>query len=156
MNEEWRNLDFLPSHLEVSNLGRFRNTRTNNILKGWKNPKGYIIVSVSRNNKTETYQLHRLVALAFIPNPNKYPQVNHINGDKQCNKVSNLEWCDNTHNIKEAYRNNLITTNRLTQEQRDNIVYMRDSLGMKFVDIAKEYGIKESSVRGNYYRRKRI
>ena len=151
-NEEWRKLDFLPPHFEVSNLGRFRNTRTNNILKGWKTPRGYISVSIPRNNTTETYQLHRLVALAFIPNPNGYDQVNHINCNKQDNRLENLEWCNNTHNIKEAYKNNLIS-GRLTHEQRESIVHKRDVLGMKFIDIAKEFGVNESSIRGNYYRR---
>lgn len=153
--EVWRKVDFLPSHFEISNKGRIKNTKTNNILKGWKNPKGYLVISICVNNKTTTHLKHRLVAKAFIPNPNNYDQVNHINGNKLDNTVSNLEWCNNTHNITEAYKNNLITTNRLSSEQRDSIVYKRDVLNMKFIEIAKELGINESSVRGNYYRRKR-
>lgn len=52
--------------------------------------------------------MHRLVAIAFISNPNNYPIINHIDGNKKNNKVDNLEWCTNQYNLKEAYRLGLI------------------------------------------------
>lgn len=151
--EEWRNLDILPPHYFVSNRGRFKNTRTDHIHSGWVNPKGYRVVSVPRNNTTETYLLHRLVAMAFIPNLRGLPQVNHKDCNKQNNCVTNLEWCDNQENISHAYANNRL--GKLTAEQRDDIVRLRDDLGFKFVEIANMYGVNESSIRGNYNRRKR-
>lgn len=56
------------------------------------------------NGKEKLIQIHRLVATAFIPNPCKYPEVNHKDGNKSNNDVSNLEWCSGLYNIHEAYR----------------------------------------------------
>ena len=73
-----------------------------------------------------TYKVHRLVAQAFIPNPDNLPQVNHIDGNKKNNKVSNLEWCDNAYNQKHAWDNNLqpirhSSNCKLSQVQADSI-----------------------------------
>lgn len=73
-----------------------------------------------------TYKVHRLVAQAFIPNPDNLPQVNHIDGNKKNNKVSNLEWCDNAYNQKHAWDNNLqpirhASNCKLSQAQADSI-----------------------------------
>lgn len=65
---------------------------------------GYKAVALYRDKKSHTVTVHRLVAKAFIPNPNNYPCVNHINGCKTDNRVTNLEWCDHAHNNKEAFR----------------------------------------------------
>ena len=72
---------------------------------------GYYKVGLYRNGKAKNFKIHRLVAEAFIPNPNNYPQVNHIDGHKNNNCVDNLEWCDNSYNMKEAYRIGLIVPN---------------------------------------------
>ena len=72
------------------------------ILKTQVDKCGYVRVRVSVDGIKSTLKLHREVALAFIPNPNDKPQVNHINGNKQCNSISNLEWCDNSENQKHA------------------------------------------------------
>lgn len=59
---------------------------------------GYCAVCLSENNTKKYYFVHRLIAEAFIPNPDNLPQVNHINEDKQDNCVSNLEWCTGNYN----------------------------------------------------------
>ena len=71
------------------------------------NRLGYKEVALSKEGKTKTYLLHRLIALHFIPNPNKYKCVNHKNGVKADNRLDNLEWCNTSHNTKHAYINNL-------------------------------------------------
>lgn len=92
--EQWKTI---PSHnrYEASNEGRIRNTITGNIIGGGFN-KRYLRAKVDR----KLHSIHRLVAEAWIENPNNKPEVNHINGNKHDNKVSNLEWVT-------AYENNL-------------------------------------------------
>ena len=95
---------------EVSNLGRVRSTdrdfkmadgrafrRKGRILKD-RNNKGYRCVHLSINGKDCQVAVHRLVALAFLPNPNGYKEVNHKDETRDNNCVDNLEWCDRKHN----------------------------------------------------------
>lgn len=75
---------------------------------------GYVSVRLSKGGKTYTRFIHRLVALAFIPNPQNKKYINHINGIKTDNTLQNLEWCTMSENINHAYRTGLITRrNRL-------------------------------------------
>ena len=78
-----------------------------NILKTKTNRLGYKEVALSKNGKTKTYLLHRLIAIHFVENPNNFPCVNHINGMKTDNRIENLEWCTRSYNTKHAYKNNL-------------------------------------------------
>lgn len=64
---------------------------------------GYYAVGLWKNNNQKIENIHRLIAIAFIPNPNNYPEVNHIDGDKTNNKIENLEWCNQSYNVKHAY-----------------------------------------------------
>lgn len=68
---------------------------------------GYPIISLSKNGKLKTKTIHRLVAETFIPNPNNYKVINHIDCDKTNNNVNNLEWCTQKHNIIESFKNEL-------------------------------------------------
>ena len=74
--------------------------------------KKYAVVSYMENGKQKHIYVHRLVAEAFLPNPNHFPQVNHIDGNTKNNCVLNLEWCTAQHNITHAYANGLINPYR--------------------------------------------
>lgn len=107
MNKEtWGSISNFENY-QVSNFGRVKRKYKNGNIKILKNgidKDGYYIVSLCFNNKKTTKRVNILVAQAFIPNPNNYPVVNHINGIKTDNRVENLEWCSYKHNMKEAYR----------------------------------------------------
>lgn len=73
---------------------------------------GYEEVKVSVNNKTKHYKVHRMVAETFIPNPDNKPFINHKDGNKLNNHVSNLEWCTKEENQQHAERNNMVRDRR--------------------------------------------
>jgi hypothetical protein len=80
--------------------GRVWSVRRKMFLKPVKDKKGYVWVQLY----TKKYKIHRLVAESFIPNPNRLPQINHINSNKTDNRVENLEWCDNSYNQIHRYK----------------------------------------------------
>ena len=88
----------------VTDKGEVINTNTNHALKKQVNNCGYYRVELSRSGKQKKYFVHRLVASAYIENSDNLPQVNHLNGDKLDNKISNLEWCTASHNHKHSYK----------------------------------------------------
>lgn len=85
--------------------GNIYSPKAKRFLKFSTDSKGYKYLDLTHSNcKYRCPKVHRLIALAFIPNPNKLPQINHIDGNKQNNNVKNLEWCTNLYNTKEAIR----------------------------------------------------
>lgn len=100
--EIWKPVKTFETKYEISNLGNLKNIRTNKILKMTNKKKDYFrIILYDENHKRTTY-IHRLVAETFIPNPNNFPIINHIDLNKQNNRVDNLEWCTQSHNTKDA------------------------------------------------------
>lgn len=103
MNEIWKTIEGYPNYM-VSNMGRVKslnyrgNTGKEKILKSYKTNMGYLLVKLSYKNKPKPFQVHRLVASAFLPNPNNYPVVNHKDKTTSNNKVDNLEWCTQEYN----------------------------------------------------------
>jgi hypothetical protein len=95
-------------YYEVSNLGNVRNIGTLKVLKYRRDLKGYGNVCLYYNKKSKQYGVHRLVALAFLPNPDNKPEVNHKDGIKVNNLVTNLEWATPRENIRHAMDNGLI------------------------------------------------
>ena len=100
--EKWKVIEDFPSY-EVSDQGRVRNKKTKHV-RAFSNNHGYLQVDLYPGQKTKT--VHRLVADAFL---GKHPgmQVNHIDGNKSNNHVSNLEWCSSSENNQHAYNANL-------------------------------------------------
>ena len=114
MKEVWKPIPGYEGYYEVSNLGSIRSVshvvsgpvngglRTystkSSILKQHVSKVGYIMVSLSKNSKVKHFNLHRLIAKAFIPNPDNLPCVNHKDEDKTNNNVENLEWCSHKYN----------------------------------------------------------
>lgn len=99
----WKTIENFENY-EVSDLGQVRNKKTGRILKPNLVGKGYYKIDLHKNSKRYCFLIHRLVAQAFIENPNNLPQVNHIDEDKENNNVSNLEWCDANYNNKYGTR----------------------------------------------------
>ena len=104
---EWRDTYIYGEQYEVSNTGIVRNKITGHILSPQEDKKGYLRVRLSLHDKKATAKVHRIVAVAFIPNPDKKPQVNHKDTDKHNNRVGNLEWATNSENQIHAYKHGL-------------------------------------------------
>lgn len=119
---------------QVSNYGRVKSSsritkvgiknvkqikRKDLVLKQQLSTKKYLQVRLyDKKGKGKTLKVHRLVAQAFIPNPNNLPQVNHIDGNKQNNNVNNLEWVSNYENIQHAIKNGLINQELRVENMR--------------------------------------
>ena len=84
---------------EVSNLGKVRNIKSGRVLKTSLNNNGYLRLFLCENNKRKHLYLHRIIATAFIDNPDEKPCVNHIDENKLNNDLSNLEWCTVRENL---------------------------------------------------------
>lgn len=150
---EWRNIKGYEGYYQVSDTGLvkaisrtvlFADGRRRGYpekllpVKEWfKNGKGYLMVSLTKHHKTEKFSVHRLVAEAFIPNPNNYPQVNHKDEDKSNNCVENLEWCD------AKYNNQYSNAVKITQYDRQwNAIKTWGCIS----DAARELGIHAPNI----------
>ena len=116
-------------------------------LKHQPNGDGYPQIKL----KGKSYKIHRLVASAFIPNPESLPQVNHINGIKDDNRVENLEWCNNSQNQIHAWKNGLQPKRTpsnavLTQKEADAIRVEYTESGKSQRYLAKKYEVAKTTI----------
>lgn len=106
--EIWKEIPNLP--YDISNLGNVRRQlnakykyKNRLYVRPYLNNKGYWCINLYLNCKVYRRQIHRLVAEAFIPNPNNLTEVNHIDGNTQNNSIDNLEWCTHQYNMQHAW-----------------------------------------------------
>lgn len=128
MKEVWKDIPNFKGIYQVSSLGNVKNFKKNKIINGYYDKAGYKRICLYKNGKRYYPFVHRLVAEAFIPNPNNYPSINHKNEIKDDNIISNLEWCT----IK--YNNNYGTRNKRIREKKIKKV-AQYSLDMKLIKI---------------------
>lgn len=103
--EEWRMVPDYEGLYMVSNKGRIYGIKRKLYRKFKTDKDGYLIVNLSKNSKQDYPSVHRLVAMAFIPNPNNLPEVNHKDENPENNCVDNLEWCTAEYNVNYGTRN---------------------------------------------------
>lgn len=146
--EIWRFIDGFKSRYgryRVSNKGRVKNGLGKTLIPR-KTKKGYYLVSLVRDSHETRKLLHRIVAKAFIPNPDQLPQVNHLDGDKKNNAVSNLQWCTNIGNHSHAHLNGLLPYTKVSLSDVSEIrraILSKNGRGEKIsrIDLAKKYGV---------------
>lgn len=178
--EEWKPVKGYEGFYEVSNMGRVRSLdRVKSWYKGSTlcevRSKGRVLKQVAHNNKfkylvvnlsqqkeatekrkQKVFYVHRLVAEAFIPNPEDKGDVNHIDGNTHNNRVDNLEWTTRKENIAHAFRTGL-TKNygsnhvfaKLSEDQVKEIrkSYQRGKYGSGSCVLAKKYGVSPSTIK---------
>lgn len=99
--EIWKEIPRSGGKYQISNYGNVYSLINNGQLKGVNNGNGYLRVKLNER----LFYIHRLVAMAFIPNPNGYKEINHKDENKLNNNVDNLEWCSHKYNMKFGTRN---------------------------------------------------
>lgn len=133
--EEWRDIKDYPNRYQISNLGRVKAvarieqkadgrtvTYREHLLATSISPYGYVVVTLNMNRIPRPCFVHRLIAEAFIPNPNNYPHIDHINTIRDDNRIENLRWCTPKMN----------NANELTVKHRAQEIARRIQSGWKF------------------------
>lgn len=159
MDETWKDIKDYEGLYQVSNLDNVRSlervvthkttgsrTIREKILKLNNDNNGYFYVSLSKDGKKKNFKIHRLVAEAFIPNPENLPQVNHIDENKSNNKITNLEWSTSLSNLNHSRvieKGNLARKRRIIQKSFDgNIIETYSSI----TEAVKALGLNNHSL----------
>lgn len=165
--EIWKEIKGYEGLYQVSNFGRVRSFHDRHkgkekILATVLNRDGYLYLTLSKDKKQKAYYVHRLVAEAFLQNPNNLPDVNHKNIDnlsssdnKADNRVENLEWITDKDNTKHAYKHGLKVSQKGSESSRakfseEQVLKIRELYSekdMSYRKLAKKYNISLSAVR---------
>lgn len=149
----WKDVEGYEGFYKVSEDGRVFSVRADRELTPDTDKEGYKLITFSVSGSVKKFRIHRLVAHAFINNPENYDIVNHIDGDKGNNVVSNLEWCNYSQNMLHAYNLGLAKArlgednihSKLTNNSADEI--KEDILsGMRYDTIAEKHDISPSTI----------
>lgn len=163
MTEEvWKDIEGYEGAYQISNFGRVK-ALARPIPGAYKNREfikktthdtyGYSIVGLSINGKSNTYTVHRLVAKAFVPNPNGLKEVNHKDENKDNNRADNLEWCTTQYNLTYGHRldcargeNN--SKHKLTEDQVREIrrIYIKGDRKFGQSALGKRYGVQHQTI----------
>lgn len=159
--EVWVKVRDNPTY-EVSSEGRVRNAKTGRIMKTQVNDRGYEHLSLRKNKSQVDARVHRLVADSFYDGDHDGFDVNHIDGDKLNNRVSNLEWCSHKENIEHAFRTGLKKPSRQikirvieTGEVYESIRACARAMGLDQSMICQSMIGKMRSVNGYHFERVR-
>lgn len=165
--EIWKEIDGQNGRYLISNMNRVKATYRTIILKNGKqrvlperilscshNCHGYKIISFWNNNKNKCYSLHRLIAKAFIPNPENKKEVNHLNGDKKDNRLENLEWATHQENLSHAFRTGLVNVSKgdnhyLAKLNSAQVKKIRELIkdGESAINISKMFCVSPRAIR---------
>ena len=143
MIEEWRDIENYENY-QVSNLGNVKNKITNKILKQQIRRSGYCDVGLysKERNQPKIFKVHRLVAKAFLPNPNNYPILNHKDENRTNNNANNLEWCTYQYNNTYGTVNDKKRKRVLQFDSDNNFIREYESV----VEASKYCNIFENSI----------
>ena len=126
MKEIWRDIKGYEGLYQISSYGRVKSLertvwngkgyykKSEKIRKGYDNGDGYLYVNLCKEGKRKQYRINRLVAMAFIPNPNNLPEVNHKDKIRTNNNIENLEWCTKQYNVEYSLAKAVIGINKVS------------------------------------------
>jgi len=151
-----------PTVYTINVMGQVYSSHTKQYLKPFKNPSGYLLVDIHHNKESYYRQVHRLVAEAFIPNPKHLPTVNHIDGNKENNDVTNLEWMSIKDNVRHAWKTGLVKprygtdnpANKYTEEQIHTVCQHLECPILHNYEIAKICCVDVTTIRDIKFRGK--
>lgn len=132
MEEIWKDISGFEGLYMVSSMGRVKSVRYKRILRGWVDKEGYAYVHI----KNKSYKVHRLVAQAFIPNPDNKPYIDHIDTNPSNNRVENLRWATPKENSNNPLTRRKISLNKLGKYGKEaikSIPVIQLSLDNKFI-----------------------
>lgn len=143
-NVVWKPVVPYGNLYEISSDGNVKSLINNKILKQSLTTTGYKKVELYKDGKKKSRRVHRLVAVAFISNPCKFPMINHKDGNPLNNRKENLEWCDQKMNVQHAYETGLRPSN--LYKYKENLIKEYTQTDISLRALAKKYGVSPKSL----------